>query len=100
MKLIEYLYGEHYHIHKLLVDVEDVGHSGTRRERVYIILAHKTRTIQLLDPKALYFAISSEIKSRISTRPSDYFVSNRTEVILAAQELAFKRKKVFKESWF
>ena len=96
MKMIEELYGEHYHQHVLLVDVDDVGHSGAARERVYVILTHKELTEQILDPLELYAEIAAEIKRHVSTRPRDYFISSPEEVIFCAQELARVRKKPFK----
>ena len=88
LKLIEALYGEHYRIHPIPVDVDEIGHAGSRRERLYIILS----PIQVLDPKQLYKSVAQCIKSKLSTRPRDYFFSSDREIHLAATDLALTRK--------
>ena len=101
MKLIYALYGEHYHIHIFYVDTDEVGHRGARRERIYLILAHKERTIQCYNPHSLYRDITDLIKSKVSTRPRDYFFSSTREVHLAASDLARTRgRKMKPASWF
>ena len=94
--VIYLIYSAHYNIWKISVDTSDVGHSGTRRERVYIILAHKERTVQLQDPIKLYEFLTGHIKSVLTTRPRDYFFSSRREIQLAASELAQTRRKTLK----
>lgn len=96
MMVIYQIYAEHYHIWKITVDTSDVGHSGTRGERVYIILAHKQRTVQLQDPIRLYEFLTGHIQSILSTRPRDYFFSSRREIQLAATEFARTRRKKMK----
>ena len=101
LKLIDALYGEHYFIYTFYVDTDEVGHHGARRERIYLILAHKQRTIQCYDPHSLYDLITNHIKSVISTRPRDYFFSSIREVQLAAADLARTRGRRMKPaSWF
>lgn len=73
------------------MDTDHVGHTGCRRERIYIILSHKELTQQVFDPKILFKLIVDAIQSSIRTRPRDYFVSSRREIHLAASDLAIRR---------
>ena len=82
----------------LQTDSADGGHSGSRRERVYVILAHKQRTELLQDPVRLYESVTNVIRENITTTPKDYLVSGRVDVLRAAQRLALKRKIRFRSA--
>ena len=91
LQMIYALYGQHYYIFKIVVNTDEVGHSGTRRDRLYLVLAHKTRTRKLHDPRELYKYVTAFIQSKISTKPRDYFFANPREVYIAACDLAATR---------
>ena len=75
------------------MDVDEVGHAGARRERVYVIMAHRIRTKPVFDPHKLHAAIRDTLKRLAHTSPSDYFVSDATEIRLCAEDMALTRKK-------
>lgn len=89
--MIKLLYGGHYNIKKLMTETDDVGHSGASRERVYLILSHKRKTVEIADPVAVYEKIRNFIRQSIQTTPSDYMVSSDSEVLREAAQLAVKR---------
>lgn len=93
MKMMEFLYGYYYHIYPFYVSTDDVGHSGCRRDRVYIILAHKTKVKKLVDPYVIYNKIRKTIRSNVYTEPSDYLIAPRDEIQLDAADVARIRKK-------
>ncbi|CAK9087763.1 Uncharacterized protein SCF082_LOCUS41478 [Durusdinium trenchii] len=76
IQMIKLLYGEHYNIKKLMTETNDAGHSGTSRERIYLILSHKKKTIEIADPVALYEKISQIMRRSVQTAPSDYMISS------------------------
>ena len=75
----------------MYVDVDDQGHDGSSRARVYIIMAHKIHTYSLFDAYELYATITATVRQHISTEPQDYFVSDRAERIMDAAQLARSR---------
>ncbi|CAK9073886.1 unnamed protein product, partial [Durusdinium trenchii] len=91
IQMIKLLYGEHYNIKKLMTETNDAGHSGTSRERIYLILSHKKKTIEIADPVALYEKISQIMRRSVQTAPSDYMISSDGEVLREAAQLAIKR---------
>lgn len=93
LKLIKACYGQHYQIFPMQVDVDQVGHSGACRMRVYCIMAHCSRTIQVYDPCQLYSEIVSKLRCYAATTPDDYFVATPLEIQLAANDLARTRGK-------
>ena len=94
--MIKLLYGQHYDVYPLRVDVGDLGHTGASRERVYCILSHKKLTTRVADPENLYAAIARTMKRFVNTEPFDYFIATPREVLLAAQDLARVRKRHLK----
>lgn len=79
--------------------VEDQGHDGAKRDRLYIILAHKQRTTQLFDVKEIYKAVCRSIRAYICTKPSDYCVAPPVEIQNEAMHLASVRGKQIGASW-
>lgn len=78
------------------MDTYEVGHAGACRERVYVILAHKTRTSVLHNPNSLYEAIVAKIQKYAVTTPSDYFVADSLEIQMVANDLANTRSKTLR----
>lgn len=93
LKLIRLIYGEHYNIHVLRVSLDHVGHTGARRDRLYLVLNHKMRTQQLCNPNDLYMHIIDQVSKAVHTTVQDYFVSSLREIDIAAAELAATRRK-------
>ena len=93
LQMLRAMFGEHYDIHVLRCDPSDVGHAGASRERVYVILAHNSRTRMITCPKELYNKIAGVISKHIATRPRDYFVASHLDVRLAEEDLALSRKR-------
>lgn len=91
--MIEFLYGYYYRIYPFYVSTDDVGHSGCRRDRVYVILAHKTKVKMLVDPYVIYNKIRKTIRSNVSTQPSDYLIAPQDEILLDAADVARIRNK-------
>ncbi|CAE7825770.1 unnamed protein product [Symbiodinium sp. CCMP2592] len=56
-----------------------------------MVLSHKQRTRQLQDVEQLYARVSQHIVRYVSTQPSDYFISDKTECIREAQIRATQR---------
>lgn len=67
------------------------GHGGAARDRTYVICSHKEKTSCKFDPHIMKDMISSRMKSKGQTRPSDYFMAQTVEVQQEAQLLAEKR---------
>lgn len=96
MGMLQKLYGRFYTMYPLFVKPSDLGHSGTARARVYVIMAHRYRLRQTFDCKTLYDLITSAMKSVASTKPSDYFIASKVDIRLDAERTAIVRKKVLK----
>ena len=94
MGMIQYLYGRHYELHPFVVTPSDVGHSGTARERMYIIMAHKQRTKQKFDVNALFKSVSAVIRRLVQTKPSDYMGASEIDLNLESQHVARVRSTV------
>ena len=86
MEMLILLLSDMYNLFRVKVDMEDVGHSGASRKRVYIICALKTlRT--LADPVRVSEVVFEVLKGRFQTSPSDYMGASRLEVQLEAAEV-------------
>lgn len=85
--MIQELLADLYHVHPLRVDFPDVGHSGVSRERVYVVIASKQLRV-LADPVAIFATISSALRERYTTRPSDYMTAEKDEINFEAFECA------------
>ena len=70
---------QHYH---LACSASDVGHSGCTRDRTYIIFRHVELTDCLYDPQELYYEVTQEIKSKVSTQPQDYMIATKEEIMM------------------
>ena len=61
--------------------------------RVYVIMAHRVWTKCIYNPFKMYETIVERLISVAGTSPSDYFVSDLTEIQLCAEDMALTRKK-------
>ena len=61
--------------------------------RVYVIMAHRVWTKCIYNPFKMYETIVERLSSVAGTSPSDYFVSDLTEIQLCAEDMALTRKK-------
>ena len=96
MDLIHMLYGKYYNIHPLMVDCCEQGHSGAARARLYVVLAHKTRTRPVQNVRKLYRAVARFIQSHVQTQPQDYMIASDYELALEAARTLHARKKKLK----
>ncbi|CAE7248679.1 unnamed protein product [Symbiodinium sp. CCMP2456] len=98
MQMIRLLYGRYYHIQQLCVSPGDQGHAAVARDRTYLILARLGQVEQVHDPRLVYEQVSDNIKARARTRPRDYFVATRSQVIQEAQHTARVRNMFFRKA--
>ncbi|CAE7232731.1 unnamed protein product [Symbiodinium sp. CCMP2592] len=98
MQMIMLLYGRYYDIQQLWVSPSDQGHSAVARDRTYLILARRGLVEQVHDPRLVYQQVSDSIRARVSTRPRDYFVATRRQVLQEGQRAAMVRKTVFRKA--
>lgn len=91
--MIKWLFCLHYKIYILVCGVEDQGHDGATRDRIWIILAHRERTKMLFDPIELYKKVCESIRTYVCTRPSDYSVAPAIEIQNEALHMATVREK-------
>ena len=91
--MIRFLFSMYYFIYTLVCGVEDQGHDGSTRNRLYIILSHRKKTVKLLDPYEVYRTISKAIRCHVCTKPSDYMISTDLEIQKMYLDLASARKK-------
>lgn len=77
-----------YNFYVIPVDMSDVGHAGATRKRVYIVVASKTMTQCICDPKTLYTRVVEHLKSLEQTTPKDYLSADDIEIQLDAMEVA------------
>ncbi|CAE7811025.1 unnamed protein product [Symbiodinium sp. CCMP2592] len=100
MHMIRLLYGRYYDIQQLWVTPSDQGHAAVARARTYLILARLGQVEQVHDPSFVYDQVTDNIKARVQTRPRDYFVATRNQVLQEAQHTARVRNVVFRKvSW-
>ncbi|CAL1171903.1 unnamed protein product [Cladocopium goreaui] len=88
IEMIKWLFCLHYDIHILVCGVEDQGHDGASRDRLWIILSHKERTKQLFDPAELYRMVCKSIRTYVCTKPADYSIAPPVEIKNEAMHLA------------
>ncbi|CAJ1331204.1 unnamed protein product, partial [Effrenium voratum] len=93
ISMVEKLYGRHYSITCIYATTDDVGHSGTSRSRVYLVLVHKSMAKMTRDINQLYSKLAARLRSMVHTRPSDYMVAEPWEVQLEVAALAELRAK-------
>ena len=91
--MIELLYGYHYNLFIFYVKTSDVGHTGTSRDRVYIIMVRKGKVRMLHDPHKIYRKIVKTIAKHVATRPRDYLLASENEILMDAADVARIRKK-------
>ncbi|CAE7811005.1 unnamed protein product [Symbiodinium sp. CCMP2592] len=98
MHMIRLLYGRYYDIQQLWVTPSDQGHAAVARARTYLILARLGQVEQVHDPSFVYDQVTDNIKARVQTRPRDYFVATRNQVLQEAQHTARVRNVVFRKA--
>ena len=91
--MINKLYGRHYNIRKIVVCPADQGHFGSSRTRIYLIMTLKGKVIEVANVEEMYRSVSSYIKQKVQTKPSDYLVASLAELKAAKQAVADKRRK-------
>ena len=91
--MIKWLFCLHYEIYILVCGVEDQGHDGASRDRIWIILAHRERTKMLFNPIELYKTVCQSIRTYVCTRPADYCVAPNVEIRVEAMHMAAVREK-------
>ena len=64
---------------------------------MYIIGWWKDDVIEVFNMDILYDMIVAATKTHVQTQPSDYMVSQDSELRLEAQQLAITRKKTYKK---
>ena len=80
-----------YDLWQIMVETADTGHRGSARNRTYVVASHREKTSVLFDPHDLHRTISSKMRKKVQTKPSDYFLADQLEVHLHAQEVARRR---------
>ena len=98
MNMIETLYGRHYDIVQLFVSPADQGHAGVARNRTYLILTRKHVVRQVRDVTKVYTELSHHISSLVQTRPRDYLVASRLDLLMEAGATAITRKLSFRDA--
>ena len=93
MSLVQLLYGFWYLLFPFYVSTDDVGHTGAARNRLYIIMVHKNKVRMVHDPYKIYKMIVKTISKHIKTRPSDYLIASRDEILRDAADVAHVRNK-------
>ena len=92
MPMIVRLYGKHYDIHPIYATPGDQGHSGVARDRVYLILTLKKKLVPITDLQQLYVNVSKFIQKYVCTKPSDYMVSSKIDLLQEARKTAVCRQ--------
>ena len=91
MGMIEKIYGRHYNIHPIYMDASDLGHSGSSRARVYIIMVLKDEVVLTYDCNKMFREISHAMTQLVSTCPEDYFVADETDLRLEEARVGRQR---------
>lgn len=86
------LYGKFYDLYPLYAVPGDQGHTGVARDRVYVIMVLKGKVEPIIDVRTLYDKVSKFIQKYVSTKPSDYFVSSQSDIMMEANKTASLRK--------
>ena len=80
LEMIKFLFCLHYRMHVLYCGPEDQGHDGSSRDRLYILLSHRERTVELHNPLELYRTICTELRRHLWTQPADYCIAADIEI--------------------
>ena len=91
MGMVEETHPDHV-FYQLMTEPADAGHAAMARLRTYIIGSHRERTACLYDPYLLQDRVSTSICAQVHTRPSDYLVAARDEVLQEAMAVAEQRR--------
>ena len=97
LQMIQHLYGRNYDIVQLMVSPADQGHHGVARARTYLVLSLKGVVGQTRSVEAMYSEVSKFISGLIKTRPRDYFISDRVDIMLEATRTAATRRLPLRE---
>ncbi|CAE7835498.1 unnamed protein product [Symbiodinium sp. CCMP2592] len=92
--ILRTLLADAYNIYPLYVDLEDVGHAGVARSRVYVVVVTKMYRV-LANPQDIYEKVARELRLRFFTRPWDYLTASSLEVQCEALEAARLGKKLY-----
>ena len=95
--MIHLMYGRYYDIRQLFVNPSDQGHTAVARERTYLILFWRGVVRQLYDPVKLYDEVSAFIREHVATRPRDYLIGTKQQVLAEARHVAQVRKTRFRK---
>ena len=74
------------------MDAEDLGHAGSSRARVYIIMVWKNEVVETYDCNKMFKHISNAMRQLVTTNPEDYFVADQTDLRLEQQRVARQRQ--------
>ncbi|CAE8617905.1 unnamed protein product [Polarella glacialis] len=96
LAMLQGLLGVRYFLYQLFVDCSDVGRHGATRARTYVFCLHKVRGRYLTDIFELYYALKDRVSETVATRPSDYMIASREDILMEASEIAKVRKKDFR----
>ena len=96
MDILHDLLGQDYLLYQLHVCPADAGYFGTQRTRTYIFFCHKRRCRHLCDIHEAYRKVTKTLRHHIFTRPRDYLVASKTEILLAAERASRSRNIPFK----
>ena len=97
ISILVFLLGDTHALFPIYVVMGDTGHRGTRRNRVYVIVASKCLKA-LCNPIELYERIAVYIRASTQTRPRDYLTASTMEVKLFAAEVARSRRIRFRSN--
>ena len=94
--MIKKLYGKWYSLRILHCKLDDSGHTGATRNRIYLILFWKETVVEEYSVVDMYAEVTAYIKQYVSTQPKDYLIADRIDVLLEAELTALRRKKKLK----
>ncbi|CAL1156581.1 unnamed protein product, partial [Cladocopium goreaui] len=97
------LLGDMFYIFPIYVDMQDVGHSGVSRRRVYTIVALKEAVDIIKNPIEMYSEVVDFLNTLMEswgggTVPSDYLTADATEIQLDAMETSRTSGKLFRSN--
>lgn len=97
------LLSDMFYIFPIYVDMEDVGHSGVSRRRVYTVVALKDAVDIIRNPVQLYGQVVEFLHGMTElwgggTVPCDYLTADTTEIQLDAMEVARTTGKLFRSN--
>ena len=85
-----------YDWYQIFTNPSDAGHFAMARSRTYCIGRHKTRSCCIHDPFLLHERLKDMMHQLVTTRPSDYLIASKGEVLMEAEACARRRQVEFK----